>query len=127
MKRLLLFVLLLLVCCVEARPQEQEDVIRVESDLTNLPFTATDKQHRFITTLRAEDLRVLEDGVPQKLFTFQRETDRPLAIAFLIDVSISEEKTLPDEKGAARTFIENVISSGKDQAAIIPFEGYAHL
>src|SRR3982751_4504566 len=105
----------------------QEDVVRVETDVTNLPFTAMDKQHRFTTTLRAEDLRVLEDGVPQTLFTFQRETDRPLSIAFLIDVSISEERTLPDEKAAARAFIEKVIRSEKDQAAIIPFEGYAHV
>ena len=105
----------------------QDEVLRVEADLTNLLFTATDKNNRYITTLQESDLRVLEDGVPQKLFTFQRETDRPLSIAFLIDVSISEEKTLPDEKAAARTFIENVIQSSKDQAAIIPFEGYAHL
>ena len=103
------------------------DVIRTETDLTNLLFTVIDKNNRYITTVQQNDLRVLEDGVPQTLFTFQRETDRPLAIAFLIDVSISEERTLPDEKAAARTFIENVIRSEKDQAAIIPFEGYAHL
>ena len=107
--------------------QDQDDVLRVETDLTNLLFTATDKNNRYITTLQESDVRVLEDGVPQKVFTFQRETDRPLSIAFLIDVSISQERTLPDEKAAARTFIENVIRSEKDQAAIIPFEGYAHL
>jgi Ca-activated chloride channel family protein len=106
---------------------EQDDVLRVESDLTNLLFTATDKNKRYITTLQEHDIRVLEDGVPQKVFTFQRETDRPLSIAFLIDVSISEERTLPDEKAAARGFIENIIRSEKDQAAIIPFEGYAHV
>jgi VWFA-related protein len=106
---------------------DQDEVVRVDTDLTNLLFTATDKTSRYITTLQENDIRVLEDGVPQKLFTFQRETDRPLSIAFLIDVSISEERTLPDEKAAARTFIENVIRSSKDQAAIIPFEGYAHL
>jgi VWFA-related protein len=105
----------------------QDDVIRTETDVTNLPFTATDKDRRFITTLKAEDLRVLEDGVPQQLFTFQRETDRPLAIAFLIDVSRSQETTLPDEKAAARTFIEKVIDSRKDQVAIIPFTGLAYL
>ena len=105
----------------------QEDVVRVETDVTNLPFTAMDKQHRFITTLRAEDLRVLEDGVPQTLFTFQRETDRPLAIAFLIDVSRSQEFTLADEKAAARSFIEKVIQSNKDQVAIVPFTGLAYL
>jgi VWFA-related protein len=105
----------------------QDEVLRVDTDLTNLLFTVTDKNKRYVTTLEESDVRVFEDGVPQRLFTFQRETDRPLSIAFLIDVSISEEKTLPDEKAAARTFIENVISSSKDQAAIIPFEGYAHL
>ena len=122
-------VLLVLLSLLPSTAQElpQDDVLRVEADLTNLLFTATDKNNRYITTLQESDLRVLEDGVPQKLFTFQRETDRPLSIAFLIDVSISEEKTLPDEKAAARTFIENVIQSTRDQAAIIPFEGYAHL
>lgn len=108
-------------------PSDPEDVIRVETDVTNLLFTATDKQRRFITGLRQEDIRVLEDGVPQQLFTFQRETDRPLSIAFLIDVSASEERTLPQEKAAARSFIETIIQSSKDQAAIIPFTGSAFL
>lgn len=106
---------------------DQDDVIRVDTDITNLPFTAMDKQRRFITTLKAEDVRVLEDGVPQELFTFQQETDRPLAISFLIDVSRSQESTLPDEKAAARLFIEKVIQSSKDQVAIIPFTGLAYL
>jgi len=108
-------------------PVDQDDVIRVETDVTNLLFSVTDKQHRFITTLRAEDIRVLENGIPQELFTFQRETDRPLALAFLIDVSESERRTLPEEKGAARSFVENVIKSNKDQVAIIPFSGSAFL
>src|SRR5215212_8943190 len=129
MKRVLWFVLVLLFCVPGLRSQtaDQDDVIRVDTDVTNLPFTATDKQHRFITTLSAEDVRVLEDGVPQTLFTFQRETDRPLAIAFLIDVSRSQEFTLPDEKAAARSFIEKVIQSNKDQVAIVPFTGLAYL
>ncbi|HEU4932765.1 MAG TPA: VWA domain-containing protein [Pyrinomonadaceae bacterium] len=114
-------------CALVFAQTDQDDVIRTDTDVTNLPFTASDKERRFITTLKAEDLRVLEDGVPQQLFTFQRETDRPLAIAFLIDVSFSQESTLPAEKAAARTFIEKVIDSHKDQVAIIPFTGLAYL
>src|SRR5713101_3289381 len=57
-------------------PQQDVDVIRTETDLTNLLFTATDKNNRYMTTIQQTDIRVLEDGVPQKLFTFQRETDR---------------------------------------------------
>jgi len=123
-------VVLFLYCGVAApsvRAQDPEDVIRTETDLTNVLLTVTDKQKRLITTLNEQDLRVLEDGVPQKLFTFQRETDRPLALAFLIDISSSEERTLPDEKAAARTFIQTILRSEKDQAAIIPFTDYAYL
>lgn len=119
--------LLLLLCCGSVvsgqTPVESDEVIRVDTDVTNLLFTATDKQRRFLTTLRSEDVRVLEDGAPQQLFTFQRETDRPLALAFLIDISASETRTLPQEKAAARQFIEHIIRSSTDQAAIIPFGG----
>ena len=127
--KLVIVLVLVLLCAPVLRSQttDQDDVVRVETDVTNLPFTVTDKQRRFITTLQAEDVRVLEDGVPQKVFTFQRETDRPLAIAFLVDVSRSQEFTLPDEKAAARSFIEKVINSSKDQVAIVPFTGLAYL
>jgi Ca-activated chloride channel homolog len=120
-------IICLLIGGVAQTPVDQDDVIRVDTDLTNLLFTAADKQKRFITTLKEEDLRLTEDGVPQKIVTFQRETDRPLSLAFLIDVSGSEERTLPLEKAAARSFIETVIQSSKDQAAIVPFTGSAFL
>ncbi|HEV7682717.1 MAG TPA: VWA domain-containing protein [Pyrinomonadaceae bacterium] len=129
--------LLLFICLISGssgsgvvgqNPTDQDDdVIRVDTDLTNLFFTVTNKEKVFVTSLKEEDLRITEDGVPQKILTFQRETDRPLSIAFLIDVSISEERTLPQEKAAARSFIEHVIQSSKDQAAIIPFTGAAFL
>ena len=129
MTRIFLLILFLLCWAPVLRSQtvDDDDVVRVDTDVTNLPFTAMDKQRRFITTLRAEDVRVFEDGVQQQLFTFQRETDRPLAIAFLIDVSRSQEFTLADEKAAARAFIEKVIQSNKDQVAIVPFTGLAYL
>ena len=108
-------------------PVDPDDVIRTDTDVTSLLLTATDKQRRFITILRAEDLRVLEDGKAQQVFTFQRETDRPLALALLIDISASEERTLPQEKNAARLFIQRVLKSEKDQAAVIPFTDMAYL
>jgi len=113
--------------CAQTTTDQDDEVIRVETDLTNLFFTATNKQKDFVTTLREGDVRLTEDGVPQKILTFQRETDRPLSIAFLIDVSASEQRTLPQEKAAARAFIERVVQSSKDQAAIIPFTGSAFL
>lgn len=132
MKAKVLFFSLVVLLCSHSLSYAQttsddDDVVRVNTDVTNLPITAVDKQRRFVTSLTESDIRVLEDGVAQQLFTFQRETDRPLAIAFLIDVSVSQQFTLGDEKAAARGFIEKAIQSKKDQVAIIPFTGLAFL
>jgi VWFA-related protein len=111
----------------QSSPVQSEDVIRVDADVTNLFFTVIDKQKRYVTTLQEADLRVLEDGMPQQILVFQRETDRPVSIAFLIDVSASEARTLGEEKTAARSFIEAIIRSKDDEAAIIPFADRAFL
>src|ERR1051325_8165217 len=93
--------------------QDDSDVVRVETDLTNILFTAVDKQKRFITNLRQEDIRVLEDGQPQEIFTFSRQTDLPLSLAIVIDTSASEERTLPIEKAAAASFVDAVLRPEK--------------
>lgn len=100
-----------------------DDVVRVETNLTNVFFTAADKHKRFVNTLKREDIRILEDGVPQEIFAFQPNSDLPLSIAILIDCSGSEEHTLPEEKIAARAFLEKVMRPDKDEAAIVTFTG----
>ncbi len=107
----------------EEVPQDSDEVVKVETNLTNLFFTAADKNRRFISSLKAEDIRVLEDGQPQEIFTFQTNIDLPLSIAILIDTSRSEERTLPDEKIAARAFLEDVLKAQRDEAAILSFTG----
>ncbi|HYY42281.1 MAG TPA: VWA domain-containing protein [Pyrinomonadaceae bacterium] len=102
---------------------QDEEIERVNTDLTAVLFTAVDKNKRFVTTLKQEDVRVLEDGVPQPIFTFQRETERPLSLAILIDTSQSQERTLPDEKNAAREFVDAIIRPSKDEVAVISFTG----
>lgn len=107
----------------EEVPQDSDEVIKVETNLTNIFFTAADKNKRFISNLKPEDIRVYEDGQQQDIFTFQTNIDLPLSLAILIDTSASEERTLPDEKEAARAFLENVLRPNKDEAAILSFTG----
>jgi Ca-activated chloride channel homolog len=102
---------------------QDDEVVRIDTDLTNILFTATDKGRRFVSTLRRDDIRITEDGVPQEVFTFQTQADLPLTLAILIDASASQERTLPDEKAAARSFIDTIIRQGKDEAAVISFTG----
>jgi VWFA-related protein len=106
---------------------QDDEVVHVETDLTNILFTAVDKQKRFITTLKQEDITISEDGQPQQVFTFARQTDLPLSLAILVDTSISEERTLPIEKAAASSFVDAVIRPDKDEAAVISFTGESTL
>ncbi|HET9787706.1 MAG TPA: VWA domain-containing protein, partial [Pyrinomonadaceae bacterium] len=107
----------------EPIPQDSDEVVRVETSLTNIFFTAADKQKRFVGHLKQGDVRILEDGQPQEIFTFQQNIDLPLSTAILIDCSASEERTLPDEKAAARAFLEAVMRPGRDEASVVSFTG----
>ena len=102
---------------------ESDDVVRVETNLTNIFFTAADRSKRFVSDLKKENVRVLEDGQPQEIFTFQTSIDLPLSIAILLDTSISEQRTLPDEKAAAQSFLQAVVRPQRDEAAILSFTG----
>lgn len=103
--------------------QESEDVLTIESNLTNILFTAVDKDRHFITNLQQNDIKILEDGAPQQIFTFVRQTELPLSIAVLVDTSLSQERTLPEERRAALDFIDQVLRPQKDEAAVVTFTG----
>ena len=108
------------------KTQQQEpeaEVIRVETNLVNTLFTAVDNDRHFITTLKAEDIRIFENDVAQNISIFERETNRPLALAILIDTSESQVGVLEIEKRAASVFVDQVIRPKMDQATVISFTG----
>lgn len=82
-----------------------------------------DKDLHFFKTLRAEDLRILEDGRPQNIVSFRQVTDQSVSLAILIDASISQERTFPAQKLAATSFVDLIIRPGKDSAAVATFTG----
>lgn len=106
---------------------EEDQVVRVETDAVNVLFTAQDRNHRLLINLKPEDVKLLENGEPQQIESFSRQVDLPMSLAILIDVSLSQQRTLPEEKEAAISFIENVIRPAKDEVSVISFTGEATL
>ena len=102
---------------------DDDEVYTVDTSLTNVLFTAIDRDKRFVTTLKKEDVRIIEDGVPQEIFAFQQQVDLPLTLAIVIDTSGSQEHTLPQEKEAARRFVDAVLRPRKDEVAVVSFTG----
>jgi len=108
-----------------ARPEtvDEDEVLSVETSIVNVLFNAVDRDRRYVTTIRREDVRVLEDGVPQEITAFQHETNLPISIAILIDVSFSQIIPLPSEQQAAKRFVESILRPGRDEVAVLSFAG----
>src|SRR4029453_1930808 len=99
-----------------------DEAVRLGTDLVNVLFTALDRNNRVIGDIRQDEIVVLEDGRPQQVFTFKRETTLPINIAILMDLSGSQEYTFPQEKIAAGEFLRSIIRPNKDSAAILTFQ-----
>ena len=99
-----------------------QETIKREVNLVNVLFTVTDKKDRTILDLKQDDFRLFEDGQPQKISFFSRETDLPLRIGVLIDTSNSVRERLHFEQEAAIDFLNEAIRPGEDQAFVVGFD-----
>ena len=101
---------------------QDEQVIKLDAALVTVPFNITDKSNRFINDLTKDDIEVLEDNKAQEIFSFERQTDLPLTIAMLIDISGSQAYTLPIQISTAQRFFQKVLRPKKDLGAVVTFE-----
>jgi Ca-activated chloride channel homolog len=106
----------------EAEAGQDDQVVKLGTQLVTVPFNVTDKKNRYINDLSKADIEVLEDNKEQQVFSFERQTDLPITIAMLIDISGSQEWTLPEEKAAGQRFFRRVLRPRKDLAAVVTFE-----
>jgi VWFA-related protein len=90
--------------------------------VVNLFATVRNGNGEIVKNLNKDDFILKEDGRPQEIKYFSRETDLPLTIGFVVDTSGSTKKVLPDERTAARTFIDQVLREDKDHAFVIHFD-----
>jgi VWFA-related protein len=102
--------------------QNQLPPISVTSGLVHLVVTVTDRRRSFVTDLDQSDFKVLENGNPQDIRFFGRETDLPLRIGLLLDTSNSIRPRLNFEQEAAIDFLNRVIRRNKDMAFLMTFD-----
>jgi VWFA-related protein len=91
-------------------------------NVVSLLATVHDHDGKIVNNLTADDFVLLEDGVPQKIRYFARETDLPLQVCLLVDTSRSQTNVLGEESKASTTFLDEVLREGKDQACVVHFD-----
>jgi VWFA-related protein len=94
--------------------------IKVDVDVVSVLASIRDKHGAFVSNLTKDDFQIYEDGKLQTIKYFSRETDLPLTIGMLVDVSASQQNLIEIERNAASVFFNQVIKK-KDQAFLISF------
>jgi Ca-activated chloride channel family protein len=98
--------------------------------LVNVFVNVTDATGAPVGGLSQKDFSLLEDGVPQKISYFDRETSMPLSLVLAIDTSGSVRKDLEVERHAARDFIHalirpvdrmDLVDFNSDVREVVPF------
>ena len=100
--------------------------LKVQAREVLLPVTVRDKKGALVTSLNVSDFTLTEDGRPQKIKSFTRESNQPYRIGLLVDTSRSLSGALEDERKAAGKFVDTMLpadpKAGKDQAFLIHFD-----
>ncbi len=101
---------------------QQQPQIKVEVKVVNVLATVRDKKGQIVSNLGKDDFQLEEDGHPQTITYFTKETDLPLTLGLLVDTSESQRRVLDQERDASHAFIDNMLREDKDKAFVIHFD-----
>jgi Ca-activated chloride channel family protein len=94
--------------------------IQVNVNLVNVFVTVLDEKNAPVAGLKQEDFTLYEDGHPEKIAIFERESQLPLSIVLAIDSSLSTRKDLALELESARRFARAMVRP-VDRVAVYQF------
>lgn len=114
----LILVMSLTAYAQEPPPGEQDEPIRLKTDLVSITASAIDRGGRAIKSLKAEDFTIYEDGVKQKISHFAA-TEEPFTLLLLLDISGSTREDIALMKKAARNFLSEL--RAEDRVSVIVF------
>jgi Ca-activated chloride channel homolog len=101
----------------------QETTLRMDVKLVNLFVNVTDRNGAVVGGLAREDFAITEDGRPQQIAVFERQSELPLNLTLAIDTSGSVRKDMAEEADAAKRFAHAILRP-QDQMSLLQFATY---
>jgi len=98
----------------------QEATFHVDVKLVNIFVNVTDKNGAIVGGLTRDDFAIFEDGRPQEIAIFEKQSEVPLNLTLAIDTSGSVQKDLSDEAAAARHFAHDILRP-QDEMSVLEF------
>ena len=100
---------------------QDEATFSTDVKVVNILATALSKKGEMIRDLAKEEFSILENGRPQTIRYFARQSDLPLTIGLMVDTSMSQRRVLESERSASFRFFDQVLRD-KDQVFIMQFD-----
>ena len=95
--------------------------------VVNVPATVRTKKGEIVRDLSKDDFTLTEDGRPQSIKYFAKESDLPLSIGLLVDTSLSQRRLIEQERSASYAFLQQMLREDRDKASVLHFEGEVEL
>ena len=109
-------------------PQSAIITLHARVNEVNVLFIATDKHGKFVRDLNQGDFSILDDHKPpQAILNFRKETDLPLHLGLLVDVSGSVGSRFDFEQDAATSFMQHSLRAGFDKAFVMGFNSHTQM
>jgi VWFA-related protein len=109
-------------CGVRFARGQDAPVFSTEVKVVNVLATVRNKTGSLVGNLNQDDFSLSEDGRPQTIRYFARESGLPLTLGLLVDTSGSQRRVLDAERGASLRFLDRVVREKTDQVFIMQFD-----
>jgi VWFA-related protein len=90
--------------------------------VVNVLATARTKRNEIVRDLTQDDFTLLENGRPQTIRYFSKETDLPLTLGLMVDTSLSQRRVLDAERSASFRFLDQMLRESKDKVFVMQFD-----
>ena len=104
------------------RAAAQEPTFSTEVKVVSVLVNVQDKKGHLISDLEKNDFVLFEQGRPQEIKYFARQSDLPLVLGLMIDTSVSQNRVMDQERTACFHFVDEVLRENKDKLFILQFD-----
>jgi VWFA-related protein len=103
-------------------PAQSGQTFRREVNLVDVLFTVLNRRNKLVPDLEQGDFKVFDEGKPQEIRYFSKQSDLPLRIGMLLDTSNSIRDRIKFEQDASVSFLFSVLRRNKDEAFVMTFD-----
>jgi VWFA-related protein len=111
-----------LLCARSLALGQDEPTFSAGVKVVNVLATVRTRKNEIVRDLTKDDFLLLENGRPQTIRYFSRESDLPLTVGLMIDTSMSQRRVLESERGASFRFLDQVLRETRDKLFVMQFD-----